>query len=218
MVARDALRVWDMPTRAFHWLLAVAIGFSWWSAETGAMDWHRRSGLVVLGLVAFRLGWGFFGGSTARFARFARGPRAVIAYVRGGGGGAPGHNPLGGWSVLLMLGLVVAQVGAGLFSVDVDGIESGPLSDRVSFDAGRQAAHIHHLVFDVLLAAIALHVGAIAVYALRGRNLVRPMLTGANPQLDPAAAPLAPARRPAFFLLAGAAAALAWWIGRGAPW
>ena len=75
--------VWDAPTRLFHWGIAGLVGFSWWSAENGHMDWHYKSGLVVAGLLVFRILWGFVGSDTARFAQFLRGPVAVRAYLRG---------------------------------------------------------------------------------------------------------------------------------------
>jgi len=217
LASHTATRVWDIPTRLFHWLLVGLFAFSWWSGETGHMDWHRQSGLIVLALIVFRLLWGVIGGSTARFARFVRGPRTVLAYLRGQGTATAGHNPLGGWSVLALLGLLAVQVVAGLFAVDVDGLESGPLSDYVSFEAGRTASHIHHLCFDGLLALIALHIAAIAFYRVRGRNLIKPMLTGSDSALDPAAAPLVPAGIVRFVVAVAVAAALAWWIGKGAP-
>lgn len=170
--------LWDAPVRLFHWALVALIAFSWWSGERHEMEWHRTSGYTILGLIVFRLYWGVAGGRTARFAQFVRGPRAVVGYLRGGAGGAPGHNPLGGWSVVAMLGTVAAMVTAGLFAVDVDGLESGPLADYVSFDQGRVAAAWHGTIFDVLLALIALHVVAVLLYLLRGRNLIGAMIHG----------------------------------------
>jgi cytochrome b len=181
MTARREIPVWDVPTRLFHWMLVLLIAFSWSSADARRMDWHRYSGYAVLGLLAFRILWGFVGSSTARFAGFVRSPAATVRYVRGETSGI-GHNPLGGWSVLAMLGLLALQVGLGLFAVDVDGFESGPLSDRVSFEAGRQAAEWHHLVFNSLLALIALHVAAVFAYLVfRRDNLIRPMINGTRP-------------------------------------
>ena len=177
------VRVWDVPVRLFHWLLVALLGFSWWSGEQHEMEWHRWSGYAILALLVFRIYWGFAGGGTARFAQFVRGPRTALAYARSLGrrpyAPSPGHNPLGGWSVLLMLATLVTMVVAGLFSVDVDGIESGPLADYVSFDQGRVAADIHGIVFNVLLALVALHVAAILFYLVRLRHdLIRPMITG----------------------------------------
>lgn len=176
-------RVWDLPTRLFHWLVVALLGFSWWSAETHQMDLHRYSGITLCGLVLFRLIWGFIGTDTSRFGQFVRGPAAVIAYLRPSPGVRPaprlGHNPLGGWSVLGLLGLLVVQIISGLLAVDIDGIESGPLSRFISFDAGRAAAAIHAASFNILLILSALHVGAIAYYlVVQRKNLVRAMVTG----------------------------------------
>lgn len=179
----ERVRIWDAPVRLFHWLLVVLLAFSWWSGDQHEMDWHRRSGYLILMLVIFRIYWGFFGGQTARFAAFLRGPRAVAAYLRSLVKGAyvapPGHNPIGGWSVMLLLATLAIMVFAGLFSVDVDGLESGPLADYVSFDSGRAAAAVHHIVFNVLLGLAALHVLAILFYLVRLRqNLIGPMIHG----------------------------------------
>ena len=175
--------IWDAPVRLFHWLLVALLCFSWWSGKQHDMDWHRRSGYCILALLIFRIYWGFVGGRTARFTQFIRGPRAALAYtrslVRGTYIAEPGHNPLGGWSVVLMLATLVTMVVAGLFSVDVDGLESGPLADYVSFDQGRVAAHIHGFVLNLLLALVATHLVAILFYLVRLRhNLIGPMITG----------------------------------------
>ncbi|MBW8743580.1 MAG: cytochrome b/b6 domain-containing protein [Sphingomonas sp.] len=175
--------IWDAPVRLFHWLLIALLAFSWWSGKHHDMDWHRRSGYTILALVIFRIYWGFFGGRTARFAQFVRGPRAAFAYARALASGryvaTPGHNPVGGWSVIVMLCSLAVMVCAGLFSVDVDGLESGPLADYVSFDQGRTAAAIHHLMFNLLLGLAALHVLAVLFYLVRlRRNLITPMIHG----------------------------------------
>jgi cytochrome b len=175
--------IWDLPVRLFHWLLVALLAFSWWSGEQHEMDWHRRSGYAILALVVFRLYWGFAGGRTARFGHFLRGPRTAFAYLRSLGRRpyrpGPGHNPIGGWSVVLMLAALGAMVVAGLFAVDVDGLESGPLADYVSFDQGRTAADIHGLIFNILLALAALHILAILAYLIALRhNLIAPMIHG----------------------------------------
>lgn len=145
------------------------------------MDWHRYSGYALLGLLVFRIYWGFAGGSSARFSKFLRGPSGVLAYLRESRD-VPrdaGHNPLGGWSVALLLTLMLAQVAIGLFVSDVDGIESGPLSHLVSFDASRTLADIHEVVFNVILTFIGLHIAAILFYLLvRRDNLIVAMFTG----------------------------------------
>jgi cytochrome b len=172
--------VWDWPTRVVHWLLVSILPFSWWTAETRRMELHRYAGYLLLGILVFRLYWGIFGSSTARFSNFIRGPKAVLDYVRGTRSfNAAGHSPLGAISVVTLLAALLLQVGLGLFAVDVDGIESGPLSYLVSFDAGRRIADLHDLNFNVVLALIVIHIAAILFYYLVKRNnLVIPMITG----------------------------------------
>jgi cytochrome b len=209
--------VWDRATRLVHWALAPLILFLWWTAHDDRMGWHRWAGLAVLGLLVFRLAWGLLGGSTARFAHFVRGPGAAFAYGRSlfaktRKAAVAGHNPLGGWSVLALITTLSAVVSLGLFAEDVDGLEPGPLARFVDFDAGRTAARLHHLAFDVLLWLIGLHVAAIAFYALaRRENLVGPMVTGRR-RLPDGTPPLKPAavwRLSACLALASAAVALA---------
>jgi cytochrome b len=174
------IRIWDAPTRLVHWLLVALVAFSWWTAENGRMDWHRYSGYAVLGVLVFRIYWGIVGSDTARFANFVKGPRAVAQYFRDKSS-IVGHNPLGALSVIALLVLLVTQVGLGLFAVDVDGLESGPLSHLVSFDEGREYAKSHELVFNILLALIALHIAAVLFYLIAKRdNLIAPMITGAK--------------------------------------
>lgn len=173
-------RVWDIPIRLIHWLLVGLLGFSWWSAEVGEMALHQYSGLALCALLLFRLIWGFIGSNTARFRHFLKGPRSVIAYLTSSGPWRGlGHNPVGGWSAIILLFMLASQVTTGLFAVDVDGIESGPLSYIVSFDQGRLSSGIHEINFNILLALASVHVIAIFYYLfVRKRNLIRPMVTG----------------------------------------
>jgi cytochrome b len=178
--------VWDAPVRLIHWLMVLLFAVSWRSAETGAMNYHRYSGYALLGLLLFRIYWGFAGSTTARFSSFVKGPRAVLAYLRqmpqrtgARQPAVPGHNPLGALSVLALLMLLSTQVLLGLFAVDIDGIESGPLSLYVSFDTGRSCAAWHGRVFEVLLWMIGLHIAAVLFYLLYKRdNLIASMLHG----------------------------------------
>ena len=173
------VRVWDVPVRACHWLIVSCVAASWWTAETNRMDWHRLAGYALLALVTFRVYWGFFGSSTARFSQFVRGPGTVLRYLKGRWTSVPGHNPLGALSVLALLGLLLTQIVLGLFAVDVDGIESGPLSTYVSFETGRVAAGWHDTLFDVLLWVIGLHIAAVLFYLLyKKENLAGAMLHG----------------------------------------
>lgn len=180
------VRIWDAPVRLVHWLMVLLIAISWRTAESGQMEYHQYSGYALLGLLCFRIYWGFFGSSTARFASFVRGPGAILAYAKQlpsrlehHDPAVPGHNPLGALSVITLLLLVLAQVLLGLFAVDVDGLESGPLSMYVSFDTGRACANWHEQVFDALVLFIALHVAAVLFYQLHKRqNLIASMLHG----------------------------------------
>ena len=103
--------VWDWPVRIVHWLLVPLIAFSWWSAKAGDLVWHMRSGLVILGLLVFRLLWGFVGSSTARFSEFVRGPATIRAFVAGTYEPGVGHNPLGALSVVALLLVLAVQLG-----------------------------------------------------------------------------------------------------------
>lgn len=173
------VRIWDLPTRLFHWAIVLLVGALWATQEWGLMDVHILLGEVMLALVLFRLIWGLIGSSTARFAGFLRGPRAVLAYLQGRGAPYFGHNPIGGWSVAAMLLLLAVQVGLGLFASDEDGLNAGPLAHFVSYDTARTLAHRHETIFYVLLGVVVVHVAAIFYYLLARRdNLIGPMVTG----------------------------------------
>ena len=161
-------RIWDIPTRLFHWSLVVLVFFAWGTAEYDHLDWHVWCGDAILGLLIYRLYWGLVGASTAKFASFVKGPGAIWAYLRGDDQ-TIGHNPLGALSVVAMLLLLFAQVVLGLFAYNDDGGESGPLSSLVSYDQGVFATHWHRLLWNAVLALIAL---------LKRDNLIGPMITG----------------------------------------
>ncbi|MFT3723400.1 MAG: cytochrome b/b6 domain-containing protein [Hyphomonadaceae bacterium] len=176
-------KVWDAPVRLVHWLFVFLVAFSWWTAEEGEMQWHFWSGLTIVGLLVFRIYWGFAGPETARFARFIKGPGHIIGYAgklfRKDYRASFGHNPLGALSVVAILLALAAQVALGLFATDTDGLESGPLSRYVSYELSRAAADLHEDAFDILLWLIVLHVAAIVFYLIVKRtNLIGPMITG----------------------------------------
>jgi cytochrome b len=173
------VRIWDLPTRLFHWAIVILIPALWWTEKTDRLALHIQLGETMLGLVLFRLLWGLIGSSTARFATFTRGPVAVLDYVRGRGEKTFGHNPLGGWSALAMLLVLAIEIGLGLFVTDEDGLNSGPLSRLIPYDSARSLGHWHETIFYVLLAFIALHVAAILYYLVIKRdNLIAPMISG----------------------------------------
>ncbi|MEO0441942.1 MAG: cytochrome b/b6 domain-containing protein [Pseudomonadota bacterium] len=182
--------VWDWTVRLFHWLIVLLIPLMWWTAEEGMMDWHRRLGLTLFALVLFRLIWGFAGTWTARFVPLIKRLGSFPTYVRDliARRNTPsfGHSPVGTLAVFALLTALSIQVGTGLFSVDVDGLESGPLAILVSFKTGREIADFHELNFDILVALIALHIIAVAIYRFVLKDdLVRPMVTGRRSDVEP---------------------------------
>lgn len=207
--------VWDLPVRLVHWLLAALIVFSWWSVENHHTSSHIWSGCAILTLLIFRLLWGVVGSSTARFASFVRGPRAVRDYWRGRWSGI-GHNPLGALSVVALLGAVSVQVGLGLVSQDEDGIFMGPLARLVSSDSSDKARDLHELWFNIILGLVALHVAAIIFYRLRGKRLTKPMITG-RAALDPGTQPMRPGKWWAALICLVVAIGIVRWIIAGAP-
>lgn len=216
--ASGRAKVWDLPVRLIHWSFAVLLPGLWWTGEDGDLSTHTLIGYVLLALVLFRLVWGVIGTSTARFATFVRGPVAIARYLRGERERSGiGHNPLGALSVIALLLLLSVQIGFGLFAQDIDGIESGPLTYLVDYDTADWAREMHHLVFNLLLGMIVLHLAAILYYRLVKReDLVTPMITGEKPtdgQVEAIAA--VPAWRA--MALALAVGAVAWWVSLGAP-
>lgn len=212
------VRVWDLPTRIFHWSLAVCVVGLVVTAKLGQMEWHFRLGYAVLALLLFRLVWGLVGGRWSRFASFLYSPASVWRYLRGPADPADpahsvGHTPPGSLSVFALLLFLLAQVGTGLFSDD-EIAASGPLTRLVSNAWVSQASWYHREVGQrVLIVLVALHVAAILYYLWRKRqNLIVPMLTG-DKTLD---LPAPPSRDDGFsrglaamvLLLCGAAVAL----------
>lgn len=178
-MSKHRIRLWDLPTRLFHWLLAGLVVASFVSGKIGgnAMDWHGKFGLAILGLLAFRLVWGFAGSTYARFVSFLPTPAKVLAYLRGQWRGV-GHNPLGAFSVFGLLLLLAFQVGTGLFGND-DIAFRGPLYELIGKDLSDRLTGLHKLSVNVLIALVTLHIVAIAFYVrVKKDDLIRPMLTG----------------------------------------
>lgn len=175
--------VWDVPTRLFHWMLVLLVALAWVTGEAEGVLFavHKLAGYGVAILLAFRVIWGFAGGRHARFSDFVRPWREVLAHIKGILSLRPartlGHNPLGGWMTLLLLLVLAAQVGTGLFSSD-DGI-GGPLAGAVSSGTAHAIAELHEGLSGVLLLLIGLHILGVLVEALLTHdNLLRAMITG----------------------------------------
>ena len=187
--------VWDLPLRLFHWLLVISIAASWYTAENSEeyltlgstlysyTEVHYWLGYWALGLILFRIVWGFVGPRHARFSSFIAGPSRIGKYLgtffRRDSAHSVGHNPMGAWSVLLMLAMIGTQATTGLFLVDNTEIYPAPFNPAVSTETAGLLGRIHHLNFEVLQWVICLHVLVILFYLFyKGQNLVRPMLTG----------------------------------------
>jgi len=181
-----SIKVWDIPTRLFHWLLVGLVIISFITGKIGgtAMKYHEWSGIAVLILAVFRLVWGFIGGQQSRFSTFVKGPAAVLRYasslLRKDSTHYIGHNPLGGWSIIAMLTSLLIQTGTGLFAND-DILTEGPLYYLVSKKTSDWLTGVHHLNQKVLMILVALHIGAIIFYLIaKHENLLKPMITGSK--------------------------------------
>ena len=176
--------VWDLPLRLFHWLLVLCMTASWITADPGgtSMQIHMYFGYTTIGLLLFRIIWGFIGPRHARFSSFLQGPSGIWRYAKSLAAGTMiqtvGHNPLGGIMVIVMLVLVGAQAATGLFASD-DILWSGPYNGAVSAATADKLTSFHDLNFNVILAAVALHIMAVAFYFLvKKQNLIGAMFHG----------------------------------------
>lgn len=175
------IRIWDLPTRLFHWLLALCMISLVASAKLGLMEWHFRLGYAMLTLLLFRLLWGLVGGRWSRFASFLYTPGSLWRHLRGQGDPthAIGHSPTGALSVFALLIVLLVQVASGLISDD-EIAYAGPLSHLVPGDWVSLASGYHRAIGQwLLIALVVLHIAAILWYLWgRGQNLIRPMLDG----------------------------------------
>ena len=181
------IRIWDLPTRLFHWLLVMAVIGSFVSVKLGgnAMIWHGRFGYIVLALIFFRLIWGFVGTHHARFAQFIKSPKAILAYLKNPAE-TPGHSPLGAISVIVLIALFLAQALAGLFASD-DIAFDGPLVKYVASTWVELLTSFHRLNEWVLLTLVGVHLGAILYYKYAKKiNLISAMITGDKEWADTA--------------------------------
>ena len=218
------VRIWDLPTRTFHWVLAACVVGSIMSAKIGgnAMVWHFRFGYVVFTLLAFRILWGLVGGRWSRFASFIYAPATTLRYLRGGSRAHEhhdvGHNPLGAFSVFGLLAILAAQVGTGLFADD-EIANTGPLIKFVSGATSLLLTKWHKTFGQwIIISLVLLHVAAILFYLLKKKqNLVRPMLSGDKvlPANVPASADHVRSRGLALALVAACGAVVAWVVGLG---
>ena len=184
---RATITVWDLPLRIFHWVLVLLVISQIVTVSIGgnAMEYHALGGYTILTLVLFRILWGFAGGTHARFADFLRRPVAVARYahrlMKGTAATHRGHNPLSGWSVMLMLLSLLVQAMTGLFAND-DVMMKGPLAKHVSGDASAVFTAVHDINAGILLTLISLHILAVLFYLFRRKqDLIGPMFSGRKP-------------------------------------
>jgi cytochrome b len=182
------LKVWDLPTRVFHWLIVALFIVSYVSAEE-AMKIHMWSGTLIFTLVATRILWGFFGSTTSRFGSFVKGPKTVLGYAQQlRPGYAPavfGHTPTGGWMIVALLALLLLMPMVGAFGND-DTTFRGPLSYLVDKQTSDALTELHEALFSILISLVILHVLAVVVYRFVFKeDLVRPMITGERPWRGP---------------------------------
>jgi cytochrome b len=187
---QSTLPLWDLPTRAFHWLIVCCLPLAWWSGETDNYDIHQWLGYTVIVLVISRVAWGVMGSRHSRFTDFVVGPVKVLAYMRGQGADSAGHNPLGGWSVLVLLLLLLIQAISGLFNSD-DVLFSGPLYYAASTGFRDTMGQVHEIAFYVLLALVCLHIIVVMYHQLRHREkLLQAMISGSAPGREGTATPV----------------------------
>lgn len=212
------IRVWDLPTRLFHWVLAACVLGSVVSAKVGgaAMIWHFRFGYAVFALLLFRLLWGLVGGRWSRFASFVYGPGTLWRYLRGRAAADErldvGHSPLGALSVFALLAVLIAQVATGLVADD-EIFTVGPLNKFVTGATAIEATAWHKGWGQwLILGLVGLHIAAVMVYTALGRGILGAMVGGDKPlpQATPASRDDLRTRILALVVLGAAAAVVAW--------
>jgi cytochrome b len=174
--------VWDAPTRLFHWLAVALVIAAYVTVKLNWMVWHAWVGDSLLALLFFRVLWGFWGGDTDRFSRFVAAPREALRHLAKIFGREPdrqvGHNPAGGWMVLLLLALLFGETLSGLYILN-DVADEGPFTELVPASIANAVTALHSIFWYALLAAVTVHVLAILVYLVaKKQNLVLPMITG----------------------------------------
>ncbi|WP_232479445.1 cytochrome b/b6 domain-containing protein [Shewanella marisflavi] len=171
------IKVWDLPTRLFHWLMICLLAALWWSADVGEMQWHQVFAYSLLVLIVFRVLWGLIGSETSRFSHFVKPPSQVLAYVKQPEKHSIGHNPLGGYMVVAMILVLVVQLTTGLFSTD-EIFTEGPLYTYVSSEVASSLTWLHKQNFNLLLLLALLHILAVVWHSIKGDKLVGAMITG----------------------------------------
>ncbi|PKG76442.1 cytochrome B [Shewanella sp. Choline-02u-19] len=175
------VKIWDIPTRLFHWGMLCLLGGLWWTAESGEMEWHQLLAYCLMILLGMRLLWGFIGSDTAKFSHFVHSPKTVFNYLKKtkqhGISASIGHNPIGGYMVVALISLMCLQLFTGLFATD-EIFTEGPLYSTVSGDTSLWLTWLHKKNFDLILVLAAIHVLAVGVHMLKGDKILAAMFSG----------------------------------------
>ncbi|RPA63911.1 cytochrome B [Shewanella frigidimarina] len=210
-IEQQKIKVWDFPTRFFHWAMVCLIGGLWWTAEIGEMQWHQILAYLLMTLITFRLIWGFIGSDTAKFTHFFVAPKKVIAYAKAQPKPSSlGHNPLGGYMVIVLLGSLVLQLSTGLFATD-DIFTEGPLIYLVSSDTAGWLTWLHKTNFNLILALAAVHIIAVLVHVFKGDNILKAMFSGYKQVTEQVASPTLRSPWMALVIVLAIFAAI-WWL------
>ncbi len=174
--------VWDGATRLFHWVVVMLFAAAYVTWRLNRMNWHAYAGYALFTAILFRILWGFFGSETTRFSRFLASPRAAARHLAHALRREPdrqaGHNPAGGWMVLLLLLLLLCETLTGVYVAN-DVADEGPFTELIPAPVANTITALHWIIWDALLAAVALHLLAVVFYAVvKGQNLLLPMVTG----------------------------------------
>ena len=170
--------IWDAATRFFHWNLIFLIGFLWWSAETERFDLHEFSGIYLLSLLIWRIFLGFFGSESSKFNNFLVSPKTIRSYLRGVHTHNAGHNPLGGWMIVIMLFVLMIQGISGLFNTD-DIFFYGPLYYMSSDNLRGIMGEVHNVTFCWILLLVSTHVVAVLWHQIFKQTfLIQAMIKG----------------------------------------
>jgi cytochrome b len=181
-------KVWDLPTRLFHWGLVSVFVFQFVTGDIldSAMQLHIYGGYVALGLILFRIIWGFVGSYHARFVNFVYSPATAIDYLTGKHTQIYlGHNPLGGYSVLAILAVMLTQAVSGLFMTD-DIFLDGPYHGALGSGVDDTMNFLHHNAFTLMWGLIGLHLIAIAYYTLKKKKALIPAMIHGNKPIEKA--------------------------------
>jgi cytochrome b len=215
-IQKHPVKVWDFSIRLFHWSLVILIGFLWWSGTEGEeMDNHVLAGYSVLALISYRIIWGFLGSHHAKFVNFVRSPIKTIKAIPEvisvrSDSHYVGHNPIGGWMVVLLILALMAQGITGLGTTD-DIFIDGPLVAYLDDDLISLFSSLHHQIADLLIALVILHLAAVLYHdAIKRERLIKAMVTGIKYSPHPVESSKLPTKR--FISTIALLSLIGWWL------